>query len=90
MRKLIPLAEISHRARIRESEARKRYASKVEALIAARYRILTAPGCHSEPYLAPPIEGWVMTEQAAVAVCAVPTRMPDNSVHYRRTWDLYE
>jgi hypothetical protein len=90
MPKLIPLSEIPHRARVRESEARKRYASKDEALTAAHYRILTAPGCHSESYFDPPVEGWVVTEQAAIALCAVPTRMPDNSVHYRRVWDLYE
>lgn len=87
MNRLIPLSAVPYSARNAESEARKRHASRSAAVAAAEYRILTAPGCHGEPF--PPVEGWVLTQQAAEAISAVPTRMPGGTSHCRRTWDKF-
>ena len=86
---LIPLREIrSYRARSIESVARKQFATKKDALQAARFRILTAPGCHGEAY--PPVEGWVLTMSAAIVIASEVTTMPGGTCHCRRTWDRYD
>ena len=82
--KLIPLSEIpTTTARRRESDARRRFASRDDALQAAEYRLVVAPGCHSRPYFDPPVIGWVCTEAAASAYAAQQTHMPGGSCHQR-------
>lgn len=78
---LIPLKDIPHSARAAESAQRKVWGD--EALDLARYKIVTAPGCHGRPYFDPPVLGWVCTQEAAEALKARLTHMPDHSSHHR-------
>lgn len=61
-----------------------RRARRAAALQAAEFQIVVAPGCHSRPYFDPPVIGWLCSRAAAVAYCAVLTRMPDGTSHRRR------
>jgi len=83
MSTLIPLAHIPHHARDAERAARREHTNRSEALEAAEYRIDVAPGCHSRPYFDPPVVGWVLTREAAEAVTARMTYMPDGTCHRR-------
>lgn len=83
MSKLIPLSSIPYAARAAEREARRAFATRVAALEAAQYRIVVAPGCHSRPYFDPPTVGWVCSREAAEALAAQQTRMPDGTSHSR-------
>jgi hypothetical protein len=84
MTRLIPLTHIPRSVRAAESAARKSFESPAAALAAARYKLVVAPGCHSEPYFDPPVIGWTCTRAAAEAIAARVTYMPDRN-HHRRT-----
>jgi hypothetical protein len=86
MNKLIPLSTIPVSARKAESEARAKLAA--EALEAASYRIEVAPGCHGRPHFDPPVLGWVCTREAAEALSARLTHMPDHSSHRRTSYSV--
>jgi len=62
-----------------ERAARRAAGGRAEALAAAQYRIVVAPGCHSEAY--PPVVGWVCTRRAAVALSELMTDMPGGTFH---------
>jgi hypothetical protein len=88
--KLLPLAQIpTTTARNVERKARATFASRSEALEAATHEIVVAPGCHSRPYFDPPRVGWCLTQEAADAVVAQVTVMPDGNHHRRMTWRKY-
>jgi hypothetical protein len=85
MTKLIPLSEIpTASARRAEREARGGYASRAEALDAAQYELVVAPGCHGRPHFDPPSIGWCVSLTGAEAYAAEVTRMPGGTVHRRR------
>jgi hypothetical protein len=80
--KLIPLRDIpSSRARETEAIARRKHSTRKEALQAARWRLVSSPGCHSHPYWDPPCEGLVLTQEAAKAIESKYTHMPGGTVH---------
>jgi hypothetical protein len=81
--KLIPLADIPHKARLAERQARRRFSNRADALVAAEYEIVLAPGCHQNPPDDPPSVGWVLTPDAAEALESRVTRMPDGTCHTR-------
>jgi len=83
MNNLIPLASIPLPARRVECATRKAYSSCSAARAAAQYRIDVAPGCHSRPSFDPPVLGWVLTRDAAVAITEQLTRMLDGTSHRR-------
>jgi hypothetical protein len=83
MTKLIPLNEIPSKARKIESSLRRAAGSRERALEVSTYRIVTAPGCHSEPYFDPPVLSWVLSREAAEALSAQLTHMPGGTSHHR-------
>lgn len=84
---LIPLSEIPGKARDAERAWRKRFDSRSNALTAAEFKIVSAPGCHSRPYFDPPVIGWIGTVTAAEAYCGQLTHMPDGNSHYRARFE---
>lgn len=99
MSRLIPLSDIPYSGRAAEREARRRIAGQhcqygvwmgtkrrgwqSDALRAAEYEIVMAPGCHSRPYFDPPTVGWVLTASAASALASRVTHMPGGTSHRR-------
>jgi hypothetical protein len=79
--KLIPLRDIPSSQRRIEAIARRKHSTRKEALQAARWRLVSAPGCHNQPYWDPPCEGLVLTQEAARAIAAEYTHMPGGTVH---------
>jgi hypothetical protein len=84
MTKLIPLKDVPVAARKIEAAERARLGDG--ALEEASYRIEVAPGCHGKPHFDPPVLGWVCTRDAAEALAARLTRMPDHSTHRRTSY----
>lgn len=80
MTRLLPLAQIPYTARQSESAARKRHASRAEALRAAQYEIVQAAGTYSGAYA--PTVGWCCSRAAAEALAAELTHMPGNTCHH--------
>jgi len=88
MNRLIPLSEIPYAARDVERKARLAFATRSDALAAARFRIVSAPGTHSRPYGDPPVIGWCCSEDAAVALSERMTRMPGGTCHAEFAYQL--
>lgn len=83
MNRLIPLKDIPYAARAAERAARAKHASRADALHAASFEIVSAPGCHSRASFDPPRIGWVCSRAAAVALSERLTRMPGGTAHRR-------
>lgn len=81
MASLMRLVDIPYRARAAEARERAKWPTRRMALDAATYAICAAPGCYGGAY--PPVFGWVLTREAADAVCGVVTNMPGGSSHRR-------
>lgn len=86
MNRLIPLRDLPYSARAAERDARRAYKTRSAALAAAQYEIVSAPGCHSQPYFDPPRIGWVCTRAAAEALATRRTDMPGGTSHCRLTY----
>lgn len=71
---LLRLSDIPYAARQAEAVARRGYPSRSEALTAARYEIVDAPGTYSSSF--PKTLGWVLTESAAQAIAEERCKMP--------------
>lgn len=80
MDKLIPLSKIPSTARASERRARAKYESRADALAAARYGLVEAPGTYSGAE--PRTFGWLCSQDAAEATAAAAVvRMPGNTQH---------
>lgn len=86
--RLVALVDIPYAARDAELRARAKHGSRADALAAAQYRIVSAPGCHVRPSFDPPVVGWVCSEVAAKALSDRMTRMPDGKSHRRLAYEV--
>ncbi len=79
MNKLLPLSEIPGSiARQAERHARAQYATRTDALVAARYEVVDAEGCYSGA--SPMSSGWLCSRDAADAVAAFVEGLPEGTV----------
>lgn len=79
MAKLLPLSSLPYCAREMEARERAKWPTREMALDAASYRIIDAPGTYGGAF--PGTRGWVLTEDAAEAICAYRCRMPGGTSH---------